>query len=359
MSLFFDDVLRENATALDNMEEAFTDEYMEEIPVIESYEEDPVDAISRITFESVENYYNIMHAIALDELACLESTGEELVYEAGRIKAMADKFVAWIKQTFAKVKGAILNAMNKIETFIKADNPWINKLKEKAKSANATPKEFKGYKFTCSKSVYMGLYDKISLGTMDKVNGSRITSLSKSACDSLTKDWKSKEATAKVMGSVFGKDKLDSKEFNKELFKVFRNGKSEKEIISLNVLEAVSRMSDVIKKKNDIKGCSASVQKQYKDMLNKAESIKKIKEDTKEDKDLENARLKVVRILQESIKVKINVVNTITKEVLRATMSEYKQAKAFAKACVSEGKSSEKGKAKNEGAGFLESVELI
>ena len=53
MSLFFDDVLRENAAALDNIEEVFTDEYMEEIPVIESYEEDPVDAISRITFESV------------------------------------------------------------------------------------------------------------------------------------------------------------------------------------------------------------------------------------------------------------------------------------------------------------------
>ena len=354
MSLFFDDVLRENAAALDNIEEVFTDEYMEEIPVIESYEEDPVDAISRITFESVENYYNIMHAIALDELACLESTGEELVYEAGRIKTMADTFVEWIKQTFAKVKGAILDAMNKIETFIKADNPLIKKLKEKAKSANATPKEFKGYNFTISRAY--NLYDKISVGGLDKVNGANITSMDKAKCESLTKDWKSKEVMEKAMGSVFDKDKLNNKEFNKELFKVFRNGKSEKEIISLNISNIIYSIDNVPEIKKGIKDSSKSVQKQYKDMLNKAESIKKIKEE-KDDKDLVNARLKVVRVLQESIKIRINVVNTITKEALRANIDRYKQAKAFAKACISEGKSN--SKAKNEGAGFLESVELI
>ena len=76
-------------------EEEISDEELNEFGVIECVDE-PEVACYRIALENEQNYNKIMNAFMMKEFSVLESTGEEMVYEAADVK----KFFDLVKEVF-------------------------------------------------------------------------------------------------------------------------------------------------------------------------------------------------------------------------------------------------------------------
>lgn len=111
------------STLFGGMSDVVEENYLEGVDAIPLQEgEDPVSACYRITMENEQNWFNIVNTIAYSELAFMESHGpEDVMYEAADIKKIKDTIVAWIQQQWAKLKGVITSAIQKLSSLIKGD----------------------------------------------------------------------------------------------------------------------------------------------------------------------------------------------------------------------------------------------
>lgn len=104
--------------------------------------------------EATNDWNQFMRAVALTELSyVIESGGQEMIYEAVDIKAMADKVIAWFKKLWAKIKGIAETALAKFMTWGKDDQKFIDKFGDKIyDGARNIPGgfSFKGWKFDSS-----------------------------------------------------------------------------------------------------------------------------------------------------------------------------------------------------------------
>lgn len=133
-----EDEVEENVTV--------TDEEMNMFGVIECVDE-PEVACYRIALENEQNYNMIMNAMMSREFSVLESTGEEMVYEAADVK----KFFALVKETVArwwsKIQGVFKNIMDRISEFINGDMRFVKKYEKMDIKTPETDKKFEGFNF--------------------------------------------------------------------------------------------------------------------------------------------------------------------------------------------------------------------
>lgn len=125
--------------------------YLEDVEVEDIFEDSFDEAALRHTYEIDSNLNAIMKTIGISELAVLESTGEEIVYEAGRAGGIIEKLKAAIKKIWEKIKSLFTKFFAKMQSFGKDDKAFVNKYRKEIMAGSTKDLEIKGYKFTPNK----------------------------------------------------------------------------------------------------------------------------------------------------------------------------------------------------------------
>lgn len=100
--------------------------------------------------ETESNWTTLMKAVGIQELAVLESTGEEIVYEAGTLRDFANTVKEFFVKIIKKVKGIFESFIAKINSYISDDKEFVKKYrKDVLMGAQNIPDTFtfKGYTF--------------------------------------------------------------------------------------------------------------------------------------------------------------------------------------------------------------------
>lgn len=236
----------------------------------EIYTENFYEAGLQIAYETAVNQHNLMKAIGIQELAAIEETGEEIVYEAVNVKGIIDKMKAAIMKLWNKIKSLVAKFAAKFQSFGGDDKKFINRYKKQILMGSAKGLEVKGYNFTTdaltvSDAVAKGLNTEAAKAAKAVMGGATDTKVNKDDFED------------KMRGAILGKGELDASEFSKELKAVYRSGEDSPETLeNINKGELVAFLSSGTDKsikaiKDDLK----TQEKEYNNAIKKLNDLEK------------------------------------------------------------------------------------
>ena len=114
----------------------------------ECFEDNMHTAALRVVAESESNWNQIMQAMAIQELAAYEETGDADYYLTESTNGFFASVKAFFKKLLEKIKGIFVKFVSIIDSWAKSDKDFVNKYKKKVLSANTKDFEFNGYVFT-------------------------------------------------------------------------------------------------------------------------------------------------------------------------------------------------------------------
>lgn len=369
--------------------------------------------------ESENNYAMIMKAVALDELAYLEETGEEIIYESGGVSGFLKKVKEFFIKLIEKVRQLLHTFLTKLASFVKSDKDFASKYKKEFATKWGAVKndfEFKGYVFTIKspsaqrdqiKTVYRTAIvdgsnlqndqkealnafidsgDTTKLFALESGNKTNIENTIKKIVDEMRDDADDdmdvvRGAVAKEIQkecsslSTQVSDPLTAAEFSKELFESFRNGESTKEGIEkskLSVSEIVGALETSDKMRSAAeKACNATTNG-IKDVIKILETAEKklVKLNTSKDTDKEDSNilsqvLAAVSMIIDGLKSTSNLYVQGKGIYLQAITDRSRQSKAIMVKVIGGSKKlkesynyDDNNSFMNEGTSFLSSVNL-
>lgn len=236
----------------------------------EIYTENFYEAGLQIAYETAVNQHNLMKAIGIQELAAIEETGEEIVYEAVNVKGIIDKMKAAIMKLWNKIKSLVAKFAAKFQSYGGDDKKFIDRYKKQILMGSAKGLEVKGYNYTpdaltVSDAVAKGLNTEAAKAAKAVMGGATDTKVNKDDFED------------KMRGAILGKGSLDASEFSKELKAVYRGGEDSPETLeNINKGEIVAFLSSgtdkAIKKiKDDLK----TQEKEYNNAIKKLNDLEK------------------------------------------------------------------------------------
>lgn len=328
--------------------------------IIECAHEPGLEGAYAIVAESEANYNAIMQAVGVAELAVYESTGYEMVYEAGDVKGFFGKVKEFFMNLLEKIRGLFKKFFAMFDSYTKNDKDFVNKYKKHLLSVNTRNFKYKGFNFTLD-AVDVDKASSAIEGVMP--SGSTSGNISSLQAE-IAKSENRVELVEKMRGKAIGESSLEAGEFTKELFKKLRSGEDTKEemdnISVTDQLVAISENSALKK----------AAEKQYKD-LEKAikEAIKTVEKAQNEllkgvpdktDKEataLRAAQIKVASNHVANLKDKLAILQVINGAKLTAIKDCNRQAKAICVALMNYKPKNESTTFTNEG-GFLAGVTI-
>lgn len=236
----------------------------------EIYTENFYEAGLQIAYETAVNQHNLMKAIGIQELAAIEETGEEIVYEAVNVKGIIDKMKAAIMKLWNKIKALVAKFAAKFQSYGGDDKKFVDRYKKQILMGSAKGLEVKGYNYTpdaltVSDAVSKGLGTEAAKAAKAVMGGATGTKVNKDDFED------------KMRGAILGKGSLDASEFSKELKAVYRGGEDSPETLeNINKGELVAFLSSgtdkAIKKiKDDLK----TQEKEYNNAIKKLNDLEK------------------------------------------------------------------------------------
>ena len=236
----------------------------------EIYTENFYEAGLQIAYETAVNQHNLMKAIGIQELAALEETGEEIVYEAVNVKGIIDKMKAAIMKLWNKIKALVAKFAAKFQSFGGDDKKFINRYKKQILMGSAKGLEVKGYNFTTdaltvSDAVSKGLNTDAAKAAKAVMGGATGTKVNKDDFED------------KMRGAILGKGSLDASEFSKELKAVYRSGEDSPQTLeNINKGELVAFLSSGTDKSiKAIKADLTTQEKEYNNAIKKLNDLEK------------------------------------------------------------------------------------
>lgn len=121
------------------------DAVMESVMVEECACDDPEDGFMLATLENEQNYFNLMNAIAMNEMQEYIRTGSEIVYEEGQVTKVMNSIKAWIKKAWEKVKSVFKKVVTTISGWVKTDKKFVEKHGSTIKKYKPKDFKFSGY----------------------------------------------------------------------------------------------------------------------------------------------------------------------------------------------------------------------
>lgn len=323
--------------------------YLEDVEVEDIFEDSFDEAALRHTYEIDSNLNAIMKTIGVSELAVLESTGQEIVYEAGRAGGIIEKLKAAIKKIWEKIKSLFTKFFAKMQSFGKDDKAFVNKYRKQIMAGSTKDLEIKGYKFTPEKVAgaqsILDAMKKVSI-KMEGLSGTTVAIAFNYKSDRLStiedKDVKSEdtdiieELRAAAIGSSGG---LDAGEFAKELRAKLRNDEDsaitldDSDINKGEIVQFLMNASTGSKTiKDDFKTTKKTCENQIKELERCSKELSKIPKPT--DKDEVNTNSKRLQVISKCNTVVTNCL-TILEQVEAAKMTAFNdQRKQYKATCV-------------------------
>lgn len=236
----------------------------------EIYTENFYEAGLQIAYETAVNQHNLMKAIGIQELAAIEETGEEIVYEAVNVKGIIDKMKAAIMKLWNKIKSLVAKFAAKFQSYGGDDKKFVDRYKKQILMGSAKGLEVKGYNFTTdaltvSDAVAKGLNTEAAKAAKAVMGGATDTKVNKDDFED------------KMRGAILGKGSLDASEFSKELKAVYRSGEDSPETLeNINKGELVAFLSSGTDKSiKAIKADLTTQEKEYNNAIKKLNDLEK------------------------------------------------------------------------------------
>lgn len=271
-----------------------------------AYEENFVEAAARVSAEAQVNWNKIMEACTITEFACLESTGQEFLYEAGNLSAFFEKVKAFFKNLWQKIQSIFKKAAMQFNAMISNDKDFLNKYKKTINSAiNSELKKenievdiYKDYVFLtreaeaiCGSGSQITLKDNMDnaysvarvLGVNVKTDSGSWEDAAKEITEDVVSD-KVDEYRAKlikVVDSSYSSTDASDKEFKSDLVNALRGSDSKD---SVAIKEAASTAVSFLEKSSKLKSSLNTMLKQNKKEIDKAlTDINKLEKDLNKD----------------------------------------------------------------------------
>lgn len=211
------------------------------IVAIESTIDSPIAAVFNIVAEGEANYNKIMQAVGIGELAVLESTGHEMVYEAADIKGFCTKVKEYFMNILAKIKGVFQKFMAMLNSWAASDKDFVKKYTKILTQVDTKGFEYQGYKFANLNTDVASVENKAEKTVESKV-GSSFGNVDTTKWSESTSEKSSILEAAR--GSMIGSRDIEAGDFAKELFKFFRSGEDTKQTIdSVDVSKVLSTIN--------------------------------------------------------------------------------------------------------------------
>ena len=326
--------------------------------------------------ESEANYNAIMKAIGVGELNYFEENGCEIVYESSG----SNNFFEKIKQFFVKLWDKIKEIFHKffvwLDSLVKSDAKFVAKYQKEAEERWSKLTDdnftFKGYKFSIPdfkpETVNTTIKTALFKGTTGFDNGVP-TDTTKEDADKFVQNIKDKDSKAiaraaaiKSLNSNFSSDTIEDSEFTKELKKVFRSDKEEKEDIKKSELSHISEYCTKLKgykeEKSKAESTFDSFKRAFESTIKSIEDAKN-KFNKQETSEALNAETKSAHLAAYNTVIQLNkdsleTTVTVNGAFLQALKDEAAQAKQIITKVMTT-----TIKPKNESAGVYESAESM
>ena len=214
--------------------------YLDDVQEKEIYTEDFMEAGLQNVYENVCNFNAMMKSIGVAELAVYESTGEEMIYEAGTLSSLFDKIKAMLKKIWEKMKSLFTKFMAKMQSFGKDDKAFVTKYRKEILAGSTKDLNIKGFIFTenaldvgngwtLMKKELPNFLDEKNIETnIDNLITSKLgagqstTDMEKDSFGESESEFNDKLRAACLKQT----GEMDAKEFNDTIFEKFRNGDS-------------------------------------------------------------------------------------------------------------------------------------
>lgn len=332
---------------------------IENMSYLEAKYDNPFEDGMRIYAESENNYNNIMKAIAIDELNVLESTGSEMIYEAGALKSFFGKMKEFFVNLWEKIKGIFKKFFAKMNALILKDKDFVKKYKAAIIDVNIKGFKYEGFEF---KHLDASIENPQNISEIKKLSDIKGISDKKALIE--YKESLSEDALEKVIaeyrGKLVGGPKIEKEDFAEALFKYYRNGEDEKvELESININELLKEIGDtaVMKKNGEraLKDIGDRITAIIKELENaEKEALKKVPSE-----DIETAKIGAYNATIKAYKECMGAAQLFTTAKLQAIKDQNRQAKAICvKLLTYKPKTESTGFIHTEGGSFLDSVVL-
>lgn len=303
-----------------------TDEEMNAEGVIECVD-DPDVACYRIALENEQNYNAIMTAMMEREIGVLESTGSEIVYEAGKVK----EFFGWIKKQiqkfWAKVKGVFKKVMDTITSFVLSNKAFVKKYRPVASQMKKpkNKKDFEGYEFGDLAIKYDRVADHL------KVKKSEIKGYMRNSDNiAIAKDRQDRRgaidaSNSLVRGIICGEGSVAADAFDEKLRMKLYGGLKAKKLSIKSFSEYLNALETAADVKKDAKEGYKEAEKSIKKLLSTVkEAESELGEKAKED------GMKVARMLSDCINGALSIMSTALSYQTRAIVAKAQQDRKIA-----------------------------
>lgn len=258
---------------------------LEEYDEIQCNSEYFAEAAMNIVVEGEDNYNRIIQAIGIDEYCYFEENGVEMVYEAGNISSMFQKFKQFFINLWQKIKGLIKKFISLFDSYTKSDKDFVNKYRRHLLSVNMKNFEYKGYEFSDSKlnsfDVDKDAFAKAT-GAVSGYKSEGFSDKAQTVCDdfisgvSNSSDIEDKMRGAILKGLGSSMSTADGSEYTKELFILFRNNEDSKS--TLTNLSISDQLGYILNTKDAIKNAKkeeTSFNKRIKDVIKNLNTMEK------------------------------------------------------------------------------------
>lgn len=316
---------------------------LDSISVAESnYTPDMLGAFSIIA-ESDKTYNDIMKAIGLAELACLESTGAEIVYEAADSESFFEKIKKWFINLGQKIAALFKNFINKVRDWATNDTKFAEKYEKALKDADVSKLDYNGYVFsnlfdTNSGTVYLKtaevLINKFGTGATyaemkADTNNELATKLNDESVDV-------EEVANKIRGAAIGKDSIESKDFDKEIYKHFRSNEDKPvKLTNIKIADIINDIKETKRYERAVKiaydSLNATLKGEIKDLDDLKASVKRQANNAENDADKEknNARIAAISKVTNYTRIRMNIITAVNGGLLSAIAANRAQAKSI------------------------------
>lgn len=339
---------------------------IENMTYIESTMDNHFEAGVRLMAESEENFNNIMKAIAIYELNVLESTGQEVIYEAVDLSSILRKFKEFFKKLWEKVKGIFKKFFAMLDSMTMSDKEFVSKYKKDLQNVKSTRDfEYKGFKFT-----HLGESQIPDIRTMSNEMRSVLSIKNDNDPYNLEKyvkqfeDDKYDKVIDGYRGQLLGKNtRVYSEDFHQDLFEYFRDGESEKVVIDkvdiTELLSLISNSSDSKKKaENSLKAFKDKIDpiiKEYEEA--EKEAMRGVPGNNQGEGKLNSAKASAYAKTSKIYQDCLAAAQLFTTAKLQAIKDEKRQAKSVCvKLLTYKPKNESAGFVHTEGGSFLDNV---
>ena len=313
-----------------------------------------IEGALAIVAESEENYNKIMKAIGISELNYFEATGVEMVYEAGKIRALFDKVIEFFENLIKKVKAMYQRFVQWLDQYTKGGEEFVKKYETTIKNKDLTGFKYEGFKFDNLgdiKSVLftdgkkaMGAVSEVFADATDlkdfKFDASRTkdgSAYTKSPVEKKVDEYRaianSPDREDELRGEVFGNGgKVSAGEFTEKLFSFFRSGATgKKSTTTLDGDDVKESLTHIKSAKTDIanaKKAAKEVQEEIQKVITKLKTAKKKMENSYNTTD-GGAVVSAVSACIKDYKTMMNLNVTIKGAYLSALRDRNRQARSM------------------------------